>query len=352
MDEGMYKHLLSRQAGGVQTTGESLWWGFGSFDLHWRRLVEGEHGFTEEQHAVLEELFPATLGNHTNRSVDRRLEPRRLDSWPPINAYSPTQRHQWFSWDDVCIVNGDNVPMARQRCNAWREIETEISHCVCTQEHQRGKACHTWTCEERDVGLFSVLFRTRQDIHERVHGVEKEEYTCNEYNEDDQCIAWTGDIRSLEEVEWSTCECIGTSCQSTDAQWRCDEYELPVTRDIFFEEYRGSLGLFFLIEFCCLCAVCRGGQADDGDGDAVRAAVCLGSCVGLILLPFIVVTFGLYGFLLVSLPWWTCRIAGCCWVLMKGTNLSSSEKPSLVRGASRLIGKQSYVNFSSDGNRQ
>ena len=212
MNEDRYTDLLNRQAGGVQTTGESnYWWAYNSVYSNWRRLEEDkedetlraeDQGFTEEQDAALQELFPATLGYQANGSAERRLKPRRLVSWPPVNAYKPESRHQWFQWDDVCIVNGDNVLMAKQRCNSWREIETEISHCVCTQEHHHGRACQTWTCEERDVGLFSVLFRTTESIDPYVKGAEKEEYTCTSFDRDDRCTSWTGDIVAASMPVW------------------------------------------------------------------------------------------------------------------------------------------------------
>merc|ERR1711904_280701 len=103
-----------------------------------------------------------------------------------------------------------------------------ISHCLCTEASPDGMVCAKWTCEDRDVGLFSILFRTKKSIRHLVHGTEIENYKCMKFG-DNECLAWEGDIESEEEVEWTRCECDG-SCNQEGGTWKCDEFEFPKHR--------------------------------------------------------------------------------------------------------------------------
>merc|ERR1712113_334636 len=96
-----------------------------------------------------------------------------------------------------------------------------MGHCKCMRGER--KACLFWSCDERDVGLFSILWRTHQDIGEYSTGSEEEEYRCTSLDVDGRCVAWEGDISSREEVEWTRCEL------AAGDSWICDEYELPKT---------------------------------------------------------------------------------------------------------------------------
>jgi len=352
MNYDTYNTLMERQAGGGLTTGEvsyDRWWAptsLWSADIG-RRLAE------EEEVEILRD-YVSYLRQTNSSEVDRlermgvSVEPRQLytgSSWPPTFAYSPVARHVYFWWGDVCIVNGDNAHVAKRQCHQWREIETEIQMCQCREADVSGKACSRWTCEDRDVGLFSVLFRTQQSIDQYTEGVEFESYKCTRTSIDGHCMAWQGDISSLEEVEWSTCECSDSTCNRLGAVWICDEWELPKTRDLFFEDHIGGLCVFIFLEVAFGVFLLQ--SCSDSDGDVLFVVTGISWCVGLIMLPFLVLTFGLYGFLFAGSLFWFCR-SGCCCVLCimhcKLPEFERAQRPTnrarMQRGASKMLGRQ------------
>ncbi|CAE7401891.1 unnamed protein product [Symbiodinium pilosum] len=356
MNYDVYNQIMEQQAGGWLTTGENAmhhWWRPTSL---WRADIGRRLGEEELLHKPEEEILSDYVGylRQHNASEVERLEklgvitdPRRLAGtidWPPLYAYSPAARHLYFRWGDVCIVNGDNVVLAKRYCNYWREIETEIQICECRAEDVDGRSCARWTCEDRDVGLFSVLFRTTQSIDQYTEGVEFESYTCTRTNVDGECVSWQGDISSLEEVEWTSCQAVDASTHRLGAVWVCDEWELPKTRDLFYESNIGILCTFIFIELFVVCCLAR---SVDEDGDALFLTACLSWSIGLCLLPFLVLTLGFYGFLFAGGVFWLGRFC-CCGVLcMMNLKLPESvraERPSnrvrMQRGASKILGRQ------------
>jgi hypothetical protein len=240
--------------------------------------------------------------NASGRSLSEHV------AFPPASAYSLARRYRFFSLGEICIANGDNINLVMERCYRWREIETEISQCFC--KNGSGQACEEWYCEERDVGLFSVLFRTTQSIVDYVYGSEQENYTCKQFSGSGSCTAWEGDITGLDEVEWTRCECADASdCRAPDAQWKCDEYELPKRLDMSHPFMLWRWLGFLIAELFLLLVVLSGlclWYSDDSPLSAVGGC-CLSSCGGLILFPFLVVTWGLGGFLKLGLPFWIAR---------------------------------------------
>lgn len=351
MNWDVYDALLERQSGGALTTGETVyrWWSYGSAwsaDLGRRLEADQEAALIGDYLAYLEKWNATALQTELQHAglptkaadASRRLQTSTLD-WPPLFAYNPAARHVHFWWGDVCIVNGDNTMIARRTCARWREIETEIQMCRCKTENYNGKSCAEWTCEERDVGLFSVLFRTKQSIDQYTLGVEFESYRCTGYDIDGNCQSWEGDIESLEEVEWSKCFCPPSGCQSQDAVWLCDEWELPKTRDLFYEGHIGGLIAFIFAECFCSCLFFKADEA----GDALLVASVASWCGGLILLPFLVLTYGFYGFLFCGGFFWFIRIMGCCCLIATTIKIPKYERPSnkvrMQRGASKILGR-------------
>jgi len=351
MTYDVYNQLMVQQSQGALTTGEN------AFDNWWRpaSLWNGDIGRRLEElneEDVLQD-YVSYLRQH-NASEMARLEklgvttePRRLAgtvNWPPVFAYSPAARHIYFRWGDVCVVNGDNAMLAKRHCHQWREIETEIQICGCRQEDPSGRHCSRWTCEDRDVGLFSVLFRTTQSIDQYTEGVEFESYSCTRTNVDDQCVEWQGDISSLEEVEWTKCQAVDSTLHRLGAVWICDEWELPKTRELFHESNIGIIITFVFFEValvCCLVKSC------DEDGDALFVTTALSWITGLCLLPFLVITLGFYGFLFAGGIFWVGRCCCCgalCVMNMKMPEFKRAEQPSnrvrMQRGASKILGRQ------------
>jgi len=254
----------------------------------------------------------------------------------------------------VCIVNGDNKGLARQKCHRWREIETEISQCNCLEGNKN--ACVRWECEERDVGLFSILYRTKEDIRPWTEGSETELYECKSQNAAGQCTAWEGDISSREEVEWTRCECQGDSaCGTAGAKWLCDEYEYPKTLRWNHPEYKHNWVWFIFAEIMGVCIFCR--VCGEGAEDAIPVGLCVSCCIGIIIFPFLIVTYGFYSFLVLSLPFWAVRVLFCIGLCIPtafgavaeqiGHMTDSDDKPvkktskeRLKRGASKIIGKK------------
>jgi len=225
-----------------------------------------------------------------------------VTDWPPVLTSMKARKS--FLWYDICIVTGDNV-IERMQCDQWREIETELSHCNCTQSDVEETMCQKWTCEERDTGQFTILFRTNASITQWVEGVEYEEYHCitafkNEtLNGTNQCIEWEGTIGSIEEVEATKCVCDDKACST----WACDEYELPVT-----PQWNHPLGIGYFIGFIAAYAVLVIGGAccvsREDWGGKYRYGVCVITVLFLLLLPFCVVTIGLWGWMVISLPFY------------------------------------------------
>lgn len=159
------------------------------------------------------------------------------------------------------------------------------------------------------------------------------------YDIDGNCQSWEGDIESLEEVEWSKCFCPPSGCQSQDAVWLCDEWELPKTRDLFYEGHIGGLIAFIFAECFCSCLFFKADEA----GDALLVASVASWCGGLILLPFLVLTYGFYGFLFCGGFFWFIRIMGCCCLIATTIKIPKYERPSnkvrMQRGASKILGR-------------
>mmetsp|Transcript_116907 Transcript_116907/g.212709 ORF Transcript_116907/g.212709 Transcript_116907/m.212709 type:complete len:688 (+) Transcript_116907:75-2138(+) len=371
MNEQTYHQLVAAQEGGALTTGEP-WYRWGYYSGLYRRLEEANATDLDVDTFVdVKEIENVSLiADHLYRSAIPPEEVLRGNSsegngtgvarqlnayggWPPADVYNPGARHIHFRYSGVCIVNGDNKAMARRRCDSWREIETEISQCKCLQGQK--KACMRWTCEERDVGLFSVLFRTTQDINSYTEGSETEVYECKELAADETCKAWEGDISSREEVEWSRCECKGASCGTLGAVWICDEWELPKTMAWTHPHYGHKWVWFVFAEICSVCIFCFVLGDDDHTKDALPVGLCCSCCAGIIIFPFLIVTFGCYAWLAIGLPFWLLR--GCCCSMMicgpamkaagdaiegalendKPQKVSSKER--FKRGATKIIGK-------------
>jgi len=354
MNWDTYNELMERQSGGSLTTGETAyrWWNYRSIwsaDLGRRMEANEEKAIMGEYLDYLEKWNSTELHEQLQHAglphdipkedLSRRLQTGTID-WPPLFAYNPAARHVHFWWGNVCIVNGDNTMIARRTCARWREIETEIQMCRCKTENYNGQSCAQWTCEERDVGLFSVLFRTKQSIDQYTLGVEFEVYRCTGYDIDGKCQSWEGDIESLDEVEWSKCFCPPAGCQSQDAVWLCDEWELPKTRELFYEGHIGGLVAFIFAECFCSCFFAK---ASDEDGDSLCVAMAASCCGGLILLPFLVLTYGFYGFLFAGGFFWLVRTCGCCCLVATTIKIPKSERPSnkvrFQRGASKMLGR-------------
>ncbi|CAJ1326862.1 unnamed protein product [Effrenium voratum] len=345
MNWNSYNQLMERQNSGGLTTGEQIWWGYNWFV---RRLAEESAEMEEKELDQYLDYLRKFNSSQMHEELARAGLPhdvtaRQLQvyTWPPVYAYSPVARHQFFYWNDVCIVNGDNLVIARRTCPRWREIETEVSSCWCRKESFDAGACAEWLCEERDVGLFSVLFRTKQSIDQWTVGVEFESYQCTGYTINGHCQSWQGQIESVEEVEWSRCTCPPQGCQNDGAVWLCDEWELPKTRDLFFESHLGGLFGFIFAEIFLCCFFGR--SAGDDEGDALFAATFCSCLGGLCLMPFLILTYGFYGFLFAGLPFWLLRILFMCCIVAMNFKMPSMERPSnavrLKRGASKIIGR-------------
>jgi hypothetical protein len=137
-----------------------------------------------------------------------------------------------------CFVSRDVVSTHETQCDEWREIETELSYCECKEAGPDEDFCTKWSCEEKDVGLFSILFAKPRSYAGLIEGHEVEEYTCEKSitmaNGGHRCNKWKGLIDSYEEVETAVCEMCddsdgdyGSDCSS----WKCNEYELPRIHD-------------------------------------------------------------------------------------------------------------------------
>lgn len=141
-----------------------------------------------------------------------------------------------FTYSTHCIVPRDIKSVHETACKIWREIETEIQDCECVKHHSSGYFCQEWRCEEKDVGMFSILFAKSASYRGFLQGIEEENYTCQDSISNDagvsRCTKWKGLIRSFEEVEMT--QCVAT-CQSTGDMlcdsWACNEYELPRVLD-------------------------------------------------------------------------------------------------------------------------
>lgn len=361
MNEQTYHALVARQEGGSLTTGE--WFRYAYYGGLYRRLEANEtdpDAFkfvditpTENLSVIEADLYKAAVQGNTS-DVNSTAAARELNAyggWPPSSVYQPTYRHIHYRWSGVCIVNGDNKALARRDCQSWREIETEISQCRCLQGEK--KACLRWTCEERDVGLFSVIFRTTQDINPYTEGAEHETYECKSIAADDTCAAWEGEIESREEVEWSRCECRSPSCGALDSVWICDEWELPKTRRWNHPEYGHRYLWFVFAEFFGVCIFCF--VLGEDQEDAIPVGLCCSCCAGIIIFPFLMVTFGAYAWLAIGMPFWLCRGAFCLFMVIgplckaAGDQIASAlenDKPQkktskerLKRGATAIVGK-------------
>eukprot|EP00928_Gymnodinium_smaydae_P064149 TRINITY_DN4755_c0_g1_i9.p1 TRINITY_DN4755_c0_g1~~TRINITY_DN4755_c0_g1_i9.p1 ORF type:complete len:649 (-),score=83.46 TRINITY_DN4755_c0_g1_i9:403-2349(-) len=341
MNEQTYAMLVEQQATGGLTTTEKAalfrWWTYShAHSADWGRRLRGEENSTstadsDEQRAQLQ----------NDTAAVRNLQAEIY--FPPESAMNPVARWQYFNWKDVCIANGDNLALVRYKCHQWREIETEISFCNCIKAALDGKSCKQWTCEERDVGLFSVLFRSKDSIKPYVTGTEQEIYTCKRTGPTGNCLSWDGDIESAEEVEWSHCECADDRCTT----WKCDEYELPKNQGLFHPTNLGRWWYFAGLEMFFLFVLCRGACEQE---DALPVAMGCSGVVGCCLLPFLIVTFGLNGFLMLSLPFWVIRCAPliclCCFAakqqaeeMLEEARPKRSWSGRLKKGSSFIIGR-------------
>eukprot|EP00403_Amphidinium_massartii_P026091 CAMPEP_0178405196 /NCGR_PEP_ID=MMETSP0689_2-20121128/18275_1 /TAXON_ID=160604 /ORGANISM="Amphidinium massartii, Strain CS-259" /LENGTH=731 /DNA_ID=CAMNT_0020026205 /DNA_START=76 /DNA_END=2272 /DNA_ORIENTATION=+ len=249
--------------------------------------------------------------------------------YPPVAAFSSRARRQVAHYAGECIVNGDNKVLSRYDygCSSWREIETEIQQCECLEGAEGGNSCLRWRCEERDVGLFSVLFKTAKPISHLVSGIESEDYACKALDKDGKCVAWEGTIESTEEVEMTRCECDG-DCASVGGTWKCDEYELPKSKIFHHPMYSNNFVWFLVAEIVfmpmlmfwvgmCFAPGKKMQPGKDENGRDIQVAVLtwrswlwMGKCnatLAFLLLLVLVVTFGLAGFACLSLPFWFVR---------------------------------------------
>lgn len=152
-----------------------------------------------------------------------------------MRALANAQKKHWslMRWtDNTCIANQDIRTLARAKCDTWREIETEISWCACDNTDPNAEHCEQWHCEEKDVGLFSVLFSAEKSYRDLIEGSEIESYKCAPGKsittaDGTKCTEWEGRIESLEEVELTRCRgCEDETTPHCDS-WKCDEYEVP-----------------------------------------------------------------------------------------------------------------------------
>lgn len=189
--------------------------------------------------------------------------------------------HQ-FSYNGDCIMPRDVRNVHETTCGSWREIETEIAFCECIEEHSTGKFCQRWRCEEKDVGMFSILFAEARSYAAHLDGMEEEFYTClqSASNGDQQrCVRWKGEIASYEEVEMAEC---ATACSGTEELWcdwwACSEYELPRVHDE--DQWGKRLGFCILHCFwilgpaALLAAVFAGGKRNSGPMVIIEALIC------------------------------------------------------------------------------
>jgi len=205
-------------------------------------------------------------------------------------ALAALRRAHWthFTHNGECIMPRDVKSVHETPCGTWREVETEIANCGCTEAGPSGRYCHKWKCEEKDVGMFSVLFAEPKSYSSYLSGHEEEFYTCLERKtngDQERCTKWQGDIIGYEEVEVTQClvapHCAGGWCDD----WVCNEYELPRVHD---EDQWGKrlgfsvLHFLWLVPPCCVAAVVLGdGLPPSCVAAAVQAGLSL--CIVLVL---------------------------------------------------------------------
>ena len=137
-----------------------------------------------------------------------------------------------------------------------------------------------------------------------------------------------------------SCHCAGSSCAGVGASWSCDEWELPKTRDLFYPDYLPTLFFgFVMTEVFAVSSMCMFFE-DRGYGHALPAeyrapALAFSCCLGFLGLPFLILTFGFYGFLFAGGIFWIVRLGCCCYFYGQKVKLPDMQK----YGASRIIGR-------------
>lgn len=153
-------------------------------------------------------------------------------------------------YNGECIVSREITNTAETPCYEWRVIETEVNYCWCDHD-QDGEICIHWTCEEKDTGMFSILFAQPREYSEWVDGIERETTMCTEQGTNPStgrrlCTRWVTDSDSYEEVETANCE-RQQYCHQGVAEWDCwycDEYELK--RNHHPDDAPRRFGYFFV----------------------------------------------------------------------------------------------------------
>jgi len=202
-----------------------------------------------------------------------------------------------YYYGGQCIVSrtikeGSQAPFG---CSNWREIETEMSFCKCSAPDTSGDYCLRWTCEEKDVGQFSILFAKPMSYEGLIEGQEIEKYDCLEYSTASgisRCAKWKGDINSYEEVEVAQCIYCGNDVPLGNGlgecnTWICNEYELPRVHDV--DDWPKRL-FFSWVHFAWIlpitCILCMPPEIEGG-GSVLALYVC-GSLCGSVFVAWLI----------------------------------------------------------------
>lgn len=191
-----------------------------------------------------------------------------------------------YTFQGECISSRDIHYPAEIPCGSWREIETELMYCVCHNAPDE-EYCKEWSCEDKDVGLFSILFHRPMNYQPYVDGIEHESYQCLEtetnHNGGTSCSHWVGDILGWKEVETTQCRaCDGDGGCSF---WKCDEYEAA---RIHPEDQWWLRGLWFMAHMlwmaCILMTLDVMGVGTCAGDDGPKGDRCLGAVGSLCML--------------------------------------------------------------------
>lgn len=243
-----------------------------------------------------DQLLAAQRGNRlaNDASIPAGLDWFHELSWAHYEA---------FTYTGECIVNNDNKdntlwfhPFCRY---GFRKMETELKDCSCSRAGESGLHCAKWSCSEKNLGVFSVLFRTEDDIEDLLEGQEHEDFDCTK-TMDGACVAWTGDHKSVKEIEKSGCECREHALGKCSS-WECDEYKMP--RHLgFWSTYYWWIRFAFYLPHTLFFIPGLFGIIFSKRHPGRFALITL--VLYVILLPFLIVTFGYDGFRYVALPFY------------------------------------------------
>lgn len=229
----------------------------------------------------------------------------RTNYWGSITFNHP------YTGQTDCVASRDVHSIYEIQCSVWREIETEISFCRCLQPDSKKEYCHEWSCEEKDVGQFSILFAQPQSYAAHIEGQEVESYTCTKVltstDGTKTCGQWTGHISSWEEVEVAVCK----GCEDLDtahcSKWECNEYEMKAIwpSDIVWGRRLGMAVVHFLWiipsvmigMFVCFYG-CVAGSGGDPDADkSLDIRDCVAATFSTAFVMFIITCMGFWRYL-------------------------------------------------------